>query len=781
MNLEQILGKYDAMFGRYKLEEIEAYLKSKIQEAREQKEQGIEVSLLNEMIGLCRDTTQGEKALNYCGELMALLKDMDLKGQMPYATSLLNIANAYRAFGLHEKSIKLFEEVEETYQHHIAKDDFMHASLYNNWALVYQETEAYEEAAYLLRKSLEIVDLYDEALIPQATTRTNLATSLIGVGTEKSCEEAVRYLHQAMEIHKRDGGTDFHYGATLVAMGDAYSHQGDYQNARTYYQMGLDEIEKHTGKNDNYRRVFEKLEYVQKKIGGQSKWQSNLERSRKFYETYGKPMLQKYFQEYLPRIAVGMVGEGSDCFGFDDEISTDHDYEIGFCMWLTEDDFRRIGEKLQEHYEKIAPFQDRLRERRGVFSINQFYNGILGTRVDYESGNAIPWERLQEHSLATATDGLVFQDEIGNFTRVRNQLLSYYPERIWRKKLAQGFHDFSQYAQSNYSRMMARNDQVTSMMCVGKAIESTLDLVYLLEKKYAPYYKWKKKGLEHSELAARILPVLETIARAPNQRNVWEGYRYSAASVHTEDANVALFESIAQMLLEELKKQNLVSGSDLFLEGYIPQILEGKEIDIINRVIEEEWNQFDQVKNEGGRADCQDNFETFQIMRKSQYRTWTKEMLESYLDDLQSAGNRGWNLIMEKYARMMKSTNPGRYAELESQLPVICEKRSKIQEEVIRIQVSWMEECAARYPKLAGNMRSVRTKEDNQWNTSYETYLRGEISTYSERTFVLYTNFIIEHLKADCNLAMEILQHTVNLYGYDSLDDAERKQNQVLF
>ena len=94
------------------------------------------------------------------------------------------------------------------------------------------------------------------------------------------------------------------------------------------------------------------------------------------------------------------------------------------------------------------------------------------------------------------------------------------------------------------------------------------------------------------------------------------------------------------------------------------QILEGKNMDIIEKIVELEWKQFDKVKNEGGRADCQDDFETFRIMRKSQYLTWSKELLESYYEDLINAKKSGWNLIMEKYARMMKSTNPDKYAVL---------------------------------------------------------------------------------------------------------------------
>lgn len=775
MNLEKILADYDAMFGKYKLSEIEDYLLQNINHAKKQNEQEILVTLFNEMIGFCRDTTQKEKALSYCSELVQLLSDLKLAGSIPYATSLLNIANAYRAFRLHREALLLFEKVEVIYDQKIDQNDFTYASLYNNWALVYQEIQDFTKAVELLEKALTVVDLYPDALIPQATTRTNLGSSLIGIGTDDSYEQAVTYLHQALDIFEKDGGKDFHYGAALVAMGDSYCYKEDFKKAAKYYQTGLYEIEKHTGKNENYKRVLEKYEYAMQNVGTDAVWQSNLERSNAFFEKYGKPMITQHFAAYADRIAVGVVGEGSDCFGFDDEISTDHDYAVGFCMWLTEKDYKEIGAALQKEYDKLAKSDNRLSYRRGVFSINQFYNGILETDYDYENGAAIDFEAIKEYQLATAINGQIFSDPLGVFSKVRNNLLGYYPEKIWRRKLAQSLHDFSQYAQSNYSRMMARNDAVTAMICVGKAVESTLDLLYLLERKFAPYYKWKKKGLEKSKFAKDIFPILERIAAQPGQMNVWEGYRYSAASIHTEDANVALFEEIAKKILDEMVRQDLVSGTETFLEYYIVQILEGKHMDMIDKVIAEEWSQFDKVQNEGGRADCQDDYETFLIMRKSQYMTWSKEMLESFYDDLIAAKNAGWNLIMEKYARMMQSTNPEKYAELEKDLPVIHDDRIKIQEEIIRIQIAWMEDFAKIHPKLAQNMRSIRTSEDNAYNTSYETYLRGELCTYSEKTMLLYASFIIGLLKAGRNLAAETMGNTAKLYGYDTLKAAESK------
>lgn len=775
MDIHSILTTYDAMFGKYPLSDIEAYLYENIEKAKDQSETGVLFTLLNEMIGFCRDTTQKDKALKYCTELLQLLDVMKLEGSIEYATSLLNIANAYRAFGLLAESLELFGCVEQIYQQKLDAKDFGYANLYNNWGLAYQEIEDYEKAKEVLLKALAIVDSYEEAVIPQATTRTNLAATLLQLGTEEDYKEAIEYLQHALRIHEEKGGQDFHYGATLVALGDAYCFQKDFAKAARAYEAGLREIEKHTGKNDNYARVLEKYNHAKSQCSRANKWRSNLECSREFYETVGKEMLHTHFTEWENRIAVGLVGEGSDCYGFDDEISMDHDYAVGFCMWLTDADYEKIGPALQEEYDKLAKNENRLKYRRGVFRINDFYNKLLESSEDFETEVSLDYQKVEEFQLAAATNGVVFRDDMGVFSEVRKKLLAYYPEGVWRGKLAQSIHEFSQYAQSNYARMMARGDELTAKICVSKGIESTMDLIYLLGRTYAPYYKWKKKGLEKFPLSKKILPLLEKLAQFPSQSHAWKDVIYCASKINKNDRCVDLFEQIAKELLEELKRQELVSGEDAFLESYIKQILEGKNMDIIEKIVALEWKQFDRVKNEGGRADCQDDFETFSIMRKSQYLTWTEELLWNFYQDLVDAEQKGWNLIMEKYARMMKSTNPEKYLLLEKDLPAITEKRNAIQEEIIKIQVAWMKEFAEKYPKMAGNARSIKTVTDTAFNTSYETYLRGEMSTYSENTFVLYSGFIISLLKQNRNLAMEIMENTAKLYGYDSLEIAERR------
>ena len=74
-----------------------------------------------------------------------------------------------------------------------------------------------------------------------------------------------------------------------------------------------------------------------------------------------------------------------------------------------------------------------------------------------------------------------------------------------------------------------------------------------------------------------------------------------------------------------------------------------KDIKLIESIISLEWNMFQNVKNIGGRASCQDNYKTFYIMRRSQYENWTDDMLRCYYTYAASCEASGRNLLTEKY------------------------------------------------------------------------------------------------------------------------------------
>lgn len=198
---------------------------------------------------------------------------------------------------------------------------------------------------------------------------------------------------------------------------------------------------------------------------------------------------------------------------------------------------------------------------------------------------------------------------------------------------------------------------------------------------------------------------------------------------------------------------------------------------LAEHIVRLEWEQFQLTANEGGRAQCQDNWPTFHQMRLSQFLSWPQNLLSSYENDLEDANRVGRNLVAEKYGRMMSSTAPDDYARnIEPYIDTLSGERIRRQEEVISVQVAWARDFAERYPKLGKAMRALTTDEDGDQATSFETYLRGELGTYSTTTFDLYARFISRLSGQNRNLTEDIIANTVTLAGYEGLAQAEALQ-----
>ena len=805
--IDRILQTLDKLFEEYKMEEVEPFLQQALKESMETGDSSAVITIVNELIGFYRDTSQYEKSLYYCEQILPFMEARNLKGSIHYATTCLNVANACRAAGEWNASLMYYKEVKETYDKLLLAGDSLYASYYNNLSLLYQEMGRFEESADCLKKALAIMELYQDK-IKIAITCSNLAASLLR--TEER-QEAEVYLNRALQIFIEDGEKDFHYGAALSVMGELQFQKNQYQEAKEYYRKALAELEKHVGKTEYYYRTLDNLEQVEKILAKVNPKPLGEQMFEDYFYEYGEPMLKKKFPSFLGNIAIGRVGEGSECFGFDDEISLDHDYGPGFCLWVTRETYHKIGKRLQEEYEKLPDTfrgvkrrtMEQGKGRIGVCIIEDFYQRILG--MEKAPQTLEEWEKVEEFALAAAVNGKVLRDEEGIFSQIRKQIQEYYPESIWKSKLAQTMYRLSQYGQYNYGRMLKRKDIITAEQCRSMFVQSAMQMVYLLNKTYAPYYKWLWKGMEKLD-SFGIRQVLQELVFTP---------------VMNQEDNEFLMEKVCNLFLEEMEKKELLkrNSQTTYLEHYIGQVLEGKvsqkqvreyqweenqpkaektdsgssnEIKkqefekevkseqkkqqalLVEKLINLEWNCFDKVQNEGGRADCQDDWNTFSIMRRSQYLTWNTDMLESYIQDFEEAMAKGWNLITEKYGRMMESTTPAKYEQLKDNFPNISKEKKTIIEAIIAIQVTWMEEFAKEYPYMSGNSRVIHTSEDTPFSTSFETYLRGELSTYSDRTLDLYGRFIVEYLKKEENLTKDIMTNTALLYGYESLEQAEK-------
>lgn len=198
------------------------------------------------------------------------------------------------------------------------------------------------------------------------------------------------------------------------------------------------------------------------------------------------------------------------------------------------------------------------------------------------------------------------------------------------------------------------------------------------------------------------------------------------------------------------------------------------KLEKIEQIIRIEWDMFQRTENIGGRASCQDDFETFYIMRRTQYETWREDMVDVYLDFAAACQKDGRNLVTEKYANMMQYTDLHYYNKhLKPYLPETPAESFPLINKIVAAMIYWEIDFAKAYPKLAGAGRPITSDQDKYGFTSMETYARGELETYPVGLLQLYAEYIDELLAYDKNLSMMSQEIMVHLYGYESIEAAE--------
>lgn len=1045
MNVNRVMMELDKLFSEERMGEVPQFLETHIEEALAEGDKDAMLTLYNECIGFYRETGSYNKSIANCKKAIALMEEMGLKGTMPYATTLLNVANAHRAAGLLEESLGYYDQVRPIYLEKLQADDLYFAGLYNNLSLLYQEMGDFGAAKEQLENALAIVLGKEGTQFEVAVTQANLANTCIELEQD---EEAKERAEEAIRIFEEIGVDDAHYSAALSALGSLYYMDKDYPEALDAMEKSRNCVAKYLGaENIQYQRLSENIEIIREKMRAEAAGESveiptehsadenetkeeeetdtapdddeidrilgididndgwasviradkdgkenkkeeeqpqtaialkeeedmketelmspadgvsrfdisqafadikaaakeklhrqqsdeepakglydqtentqddnqafaepydedkavdamitevmeeiafeveedfveeyvqdedavecgdsveagdayieaegvydetediydtvedvydevegiydeeeidaellmdediaaeeekldetyedltpditGLELCRRYYEEYGKPMIAEQFSEYEAQIAVGLVGKGSDCFGFDDIQSRDHDFGPRFNLWVTKEVYDKIGSALQEAYEKlpdtfmgvkrIETFHGK--DRAGVMVIEDFYKNTLGFDLigalkGEEKGltQVKSWLTVHDYALAAAVNGAVFRDDEGVFTSYRQMLGQYYPKAVWYRKIAQACALFAQNGQYNLPRMRKRGQLVAAELAKAECTKQAMKLYYLLNRKYAPHDKWLFKAMpenpdmvinEEGMEGKTVIQLVEEISLT------------SVKKAQEKELTIAI-ESLAVIFANALEHQNLVGNAQVYLDANTEE-LTAKSDALLTAVMAKaptitalsltiakaEFEAFDKVQNEGGRASCQNNWPTFKVMRMSQYMTWNEDMLLQYLYDFKTNYANGRNMIEEKYARMMASTAPEEYEQFADKLPAISAEKQEIMEQIIELQVKWMEEFATQYPKLAGNARTIHTAEDLPYDTSYETYLRGELGTYSDKMLEMYGRYIVEHARNGKNVVREIMANTITFYGYKSFEEAQGKE-----
>ena len=287
-----------------------------------------------------------------------------------------------------------------------------------------------------------------------------------------------------------------------------------------------------------------------------------IELARAYWETFGIPMIREQFPEYGEIIAAALTGSGSECYGFDDEVSLDHDFEPGFCLFIPGEEIvdRRTAFQLERAYAKLpAEFEGFRRQkmnpvggqRHGVFRIDEYFTEKIGCPA--EELTAERWLRLPDYALAEAVNGEVFRDDAGLLTDCR-RILREMPEDVRRKRLAGHLLLMAQSGQYNYRRCLSHGETGAAQLAAGEFVRNALSTIFLLNRTYMPYYKWSFRALKALPGGEELGRSLEWLLTTENSGTLAEEKYFCMEGIASDMIDLLQEQGLTEAVCGDLEK-----------------------------------------------------------------------------------------------------------------------------------------------------------------------------------------------------------------------------------
>ncbi|WP_421783012.1 DUF4037 domain-containing protein [Gardnerella sp. DNF01198P] len=646
-NAAQFYSELDEMFANHaSADAIETYLLRKLAETNP-----LQLSILNELMGFYRSRGEHTKNQPIINRALNLANKMQLAGTEAGTTTLINAATSLRAAGDYDRAEKIYTQALNESAETLGTKNRKLAALHNNLSMLYSETGRTHDAIEELNQALEILQNTStdpERDIDIAATHTNLALAMLQECTKEHTKECSHpntstnsksatlesaFEHASTSVRMYIAGNNEnqpHYASALAGFAQVQCARGEYAQAEESYSKALDLIARCYGKDsesyvittENLRQTRELAEKVteesieiQESSSQQTENQhaannnpannnikTGMQLAQLYWQTYGKALLANpKFAKYKNRIAAGLVGHGSECYGFDDEISRDHDFGPGFCLWLTDEDYAEIGADLQAAYDalprKYAGFDSRNEtprakscessKRVGVFRISEFFENLTGFPTAPSQNEPHLWLSLNEPTLAAATNGKIFADPLGKFSKAR-QSFKLMPDDVRISLISRRLGMISQAGQYNFPRMIARKDASAAWLSINEFVRATASLVFLLNNPvtagYLPYYKWQFAALRKlsNRMASRLPEVcskLESVMRLSSAAcfggdgSGGDGFGEGGKGAGLAQKQVTqIIDSICEDIVRELQYQGLSDCSETFLEWQRPYV-----------------------------------------------------------------------------------------------------------------------------------------------------------------------------------------------------------------
>lgn len=277
MTTSEFIQELDRLFAGKEYDKVEPFMLTVREEAKEQNDYGLYLSVGNEMIGYYRSISKFQKAYEISEDMLLLMEELQMEQSAEFATVLLNTATAYSFDGNFEMALQFYRRTEQIYHLLVKPDDYLFAGLYNNMSSLLEKMGKNEEALELLMKALGILRSYPERQMEAATNFTNLGLLYLKMGDYESGKKCAV---QAVQMFEGLGQPASHYSAALSALAEIAYHEKDYEQAVLWYEKTLAEIETHYGFNQAYAIICENLAQVYRDAGQEEKERERLHRAR---------------------------------------------------------------------------------------------------------------------------------------------------------------------------------------------------------------------------------------------------------------------------------------------------------------------------------------------------------------------------------------------------------------------------------------------------------------------------------------------------------------------
>lgn len=491
--IENIQKKYHSLLRDGKEVEMLPLIEEAIEIAFSNKDFAKLVELLNDYGGALRNTGDYSKSIQSLLTAKTLIETHFNKNSEAYANTLMNLANAYRMNSNREEALNLFNEADGIFKS-LNLYNYSYASNANNLALLFLEDGNFQRAYDLLKSAEKILSEIPHHSIQLATTYNNLFEVCTLM---KKDSEAKDYIFKAKEfLENKISPSNPLYASVLNNLAKYYFNIGEIKKSTSLYNISKKIIENTYGKeSEAYKNIVSNLNFIKENLKPKSKYditENNLKKgieiSEDFYFNQVKPFILKNYPDLVRYSAFGLVGEGSECYGFDDEISKDHDF-IKRCSWFLPRDIIsqlpiteiNLGDGLVK-----------------IIAVEDFYKYY----TLYEKGPLTlkEFRKVPQDLLSVATNGKIFEDNYGKFSYIRQRLLAYYPKDLVLKKLAYLCNKIAQSGQYNYQRCLKRNNLMGAQIALSEFLQYYCEFIHLINKKYMPFYKWQYRSLKSLHL-----------------------------------------------------------------------------------------------------------------------------------------------------------------------------------------------------------------------------------------------------------------------------------------